>query len=244
MSFGKWIGGGLGWALGGPIFGVIGFVVGAAFDGATNKSGNPQGAGYSSSKTTRGDFMASLIVLTAAVMKADGVVVRSELDFVKKFLTRSFGNDAAADAVKMLRDVLKKDIPVNEVSAQVGHHLDYSSRLQLLHYLFGIAGADGKTVLSEVQLIQQIAQGMGISTADFNSIKAMFYSDTHMAYSVLGLSPDASNEEIKKAYKKMAVQYHPDKVSYLGEDVQQDAKEKFQKINEAYENLKKQRGFA
>lgn len=243
MSLGKWIAGGLGWAFFGPIGGILGFLVGSAFDGNvtahTQRTGTP-----GQRQTTRGDFMVSLIVLTAAVMKADGVIKKSELEFVKQYFKRSFGAEAAADAVKMLRDVLKQQIPVQDVSRQIGQHLDYSSKLQMLHYLFGISSADGQTKLSEVELIQQISNYMGIGTSDFNSIKSMFYSDTHVAYSILGISPDATNEEIKKAYRKMAVEYHPDKVSYLGEDVQQTAKEKFQKINQAYESLKKERGFA
>jgi DnaJ like chaperone protein len=113
-----------------------------------------------------------------------------------------------------------------------------------MHYLFGISAADGHTNKAEVDLIQLIANYMGVRSSDFNSIKSMFYSDTHAAYSILGVSPNASEAEIKKAYRKMAVEYHPDKVSYLGEDVQQAAKEKFQKINQAYEAIKKERSFA
>jgi DnaJ like chaperone protein len=139
--------------------------------------------------------------------------------------------------------VLKQQIPVQDISRQIGQHLDYSSKLQLLHYLFGISSSDGQTKLNEVELIKQISGYMGVGASDFNSIKSMFYSDTHMAYSILGLQPNATNDEIKKAYRKMAVEYHPDKVSYLGEDIQNSAKEKFQKINEAYESLKKERGF-
>lgn len=242
MSLGKWIAGGLGWAFFGPIGGILGFLAGTVFEGNTFLSGNNQQQQVKGA-TTRGDFMVSLIVLTAAVMKADGKVMKAELEFVKQYLLRSFGQEAATDAVRMLRDILKQDIPVSEVSKQIGQNLDYSSRLQLLHYLFGISSADGSTQLSEVEVIKDIAFYMGISTSDFNSIKSMFYSDTHVAYSILGIGPDATNEEIKKAYRKMAVEYHPDKVSYLGEDVQKSAKEKFQKINEAYESLKKERGF-
>jgi DnaJ like chaperone protein len=241
MSLGKWIAGGLGWAFFGPIGGIVGFLVGSAFDGS-NQTHIPKGAS-SSGQTTRGDFMVSLIVLTAAVMKADGAVKKSELEFVKQYLNRSFGAQAASDGIKMLRDVLKQQIPVQDISRQIGQHLDYSSKLQMLHYLFGISSADGQTKLNEVELIKLISEYMGIGISDFNSIKSMFYSDTHVAYSILGINPDASNDEIKKAYRKMAVEYHPDKVSYLGEDIQKTAKEKFQKINQAYESLKKERGF-
>ncbi|MGE4289069.1 MAG: DnaJ domain-containing protein [Salinivirgaceae bacterium] len=241
MSLGKWIAGGLGWAFFGPIGGIVGFLVGSAFEG-TNQSGIPKGASPSG-QTTRGDFMVSLIVLTAAVMKADGTIKKAELEYVKKYLLRSFGQEAATDAIRMLRDVLKQQIPVQDISRQIGQHLDYSSKLQLLHYLFGISSSDGQTKLNEVELINQISGYMGVGASDFNSIKSMFYSDTHIAYSILGLQPNATNDEIKKAYRKMAVEYHPDKVSYLGEDIQNSAKEKFQKINEAYESLKKERGF-
>lgn len=242
MSLGKWIAGGLGWAFFGPIGGILGFLVGTAFDSddLQKRVGPNRGA----SSTTKGDFMVSLIVLTAAVMKADGKVVKSELEFVKKYLHRSFGTEAATDAIRMLRDVLKQQIPVQQVSTQIGQNLDYSSRLQLMHYLFGISAADGHTNKAEADLIQLIANYMGVRSSDFNSIKSMFYSDTHAAYSILGVDPKASNNDIKKAYRKMAVEYHPDKVSYLGEDVQNAAKEKFQKINEAYEAIKKERNFA
>ncbi len=239
MSLGKWIAGGLGWAVFGPIGGILGFLVGSAIEGSTAISGK----GQKKRVTTRGDFMVSLIVLTAAVMKADGKVKKAELDFVKQYLLRSFGKDAANDAIKMLRDVLKKDIPVSEVSKQIGQNLDYSSKLQLLHYLFGISSADGITNRKEVELIMAISNYMSINTSDFNSIKSMFYSDTNAAYSILGISPNATEDEIKKAYRKMAVEYHPDKVSYLGEDVQKSAKEKFQKISHAYESIKKERSF-
>lgn len=239
MSLGKWIAGGLGWAFFGPIGGILGFLVGSAFDGTQKFTNSTQHQG---GNTTKGDFMVSLIVLTASVMKADGVIKKAELDYVKKYLVRSFGQDAATDAIRMLRDILKQEIPVADVSRQVGQHLDYSSKLQLLHYLFGISSSDGHTHIKEVEVIQLIANHMNISSHDFSSIKAMFYNDTNVAYSILGVTKDASNDEIKKAYRKMAVEYHPDKVSYLGEDVQKSAKEKFQKIADAYEAIKKERG--
>jgi DnaJ like chaperone protein len=240
MKYAKWIGGGLGWVItASPIGGILGFLIGSAFDGLSQSE---SATTIHRTSTTRGDFMVSLIVLTAAVMKADGKVTRGELDFVKQYLLRAFGREAATDGVRMLRDVLKQEIPIDQVSRQIGQNLDYSSRLQLLHYLFGISSADGVTHRSEVEVIRTISGYMGVSVSDFNSIKSMFYSDTHIAYSILGLEPNATDEEIKKAYRKMAIEYHPDKVAYLGEDVQHSAKEKFQKINEAYETIKKERG--
>ena len=187
----------------------------------------------------------SLVVLTAAVMKADGKVTQAELNYVKQFFVRQFGVEAATDGIRMLRDVLKQQIPVYEVSRQIGQMLNYSSRLQLIDYLFGISNADGSVQANESSVIEVIARNMGISDTDFNSIKSMFVKqDADSAYKILGISPSATDDEVKKAYRKMAVENHPDKVAYLGEDVQRAAKEKFQKINEAYEAIKKQRGFS
>lgn len=237
-SFAKWLGGGLGWVLGGPIGGLLGFLVGSAVDSASSVSYKSTG---SSTSTARGDFGLSLLVLVAAVMKADGKVVKSELDYVKQFFVRQFGPEAARQATVMLRDLLKQDIPLEDVCRQIGRNMDYSSRLQLLHLLFNISVADGHVNASETELIGRISGYLGISASDFTSIKNMFVPDTDALYKILEVQPDASNEEIKKAYRKMAMKYHPDKVSHLGEEFRKSADEKFRKVNEAYEKLKKER---
>ncbi|WP_321375892.1 TerB family tellurite resistance protein [uncultured Draconibacterium sp.] len=242
-KFGKWIGGGLGWALGGPLGAIIGFTVGAMVDGGKEAVKHGATSGYSR-RTTTGGYVMSLLVLVAAVMKADGKVLKSELDYVKKFMVHNFGEDSAQEAIKMLRDLLQQTIPVNEVCNQIKANMNYSARLQLVHFLFGIAQADGEVDVSEQKLITHICNQMGISNADFESIQAMFVPNTDGDYKILEIEPSASNEELKKAYRKMAMKYHPDKVSNLGEDVQNAAKEKFQKVNQAYENIKKERKIA
>lgn len=233
--YGKWIGGGLGWAFGGPIGGILGFIFGSMYDGM-------QSGAYEYRTTQRGDFSVSLMVLAAAVMRADGKVMRSELSYVRMFFERNFGPEEAGKNLYLLKEILKQDINLREVCMQIQTYMEYASRLQLIHFLFGIAQSDGKFDPREVNVIQQIAQYLNISQPDFDSIKAMFIKDTKSAYKILEITPDASNDEIKKAYRKMAVKYHPDKVSHLGEDVQNAAKVKFQKVSEAYEQIKKERG--
>lgn len=236
--FGKWLGGGLGFVMGGPIGGLLGFLVGSMVDSSTG-----QQTAYSKhdTRTNHGAFGVSLIVLIAAVMKADGKVVKSELDYVKQFFVRQFGRDSAADATIMLRDLLKKDIPLPEVCQQISQYMDYSSRLQLLHLLFNVSLADGSIHASETVMIEKISGYLGISSGDFISIKNMFVQETDSAYKILETERSATNEEIKKAYRKMAMKYHPDKVSHLGEDFKKSADEKFKKVNEAYEKIRKER---
>ena len=117
-KFNKWLGGGLGWAFLGPLGGLLGFALGAMLDGSDN---NPAFQGQrSSGPTTKGDFLSSLIVLIAAVMKSDGRVLKSELDFVKQYFVQSFGQEAAAEALQVLKKVLDQNIPVEGISRQVG----------------------------------------------------------------------------------------------------------------------------
>ena len=234
-GFGKWIGGGLGWAFGGPIGGLLGFAIGAVIDSVEVKK-------IDTMPTTAGDFMISLLVLMAAVMKADGKIMKSELDYIKTYLLRNFGEDDTAEALKVLKEILNKPIPLADVCNQIRSHTDYSSRLQLLHLLFGIALADGVISKDELIIIDEITARLGINTADLDSIKSMFIEQTDWAYKVLEIDKTATNEEIKKAYRKIALKNHPDKVAYLGEDIRKAANEKFQKVNEAYEKVKKERG--
>lgn len=235
-KYGKWIGGSLGWAFGGPIGALMGFFLGAVVDSVNMVNTSTQ-------TTQPGDFTASLIVLTAAIMKADGKIMKSELTYVKAFFIENFGLDETAYKLKILKELLEKDIDVSAVCSQISNYMDYSSRLQLLHFLFGLANADGNIDYREEHLINEISLKLNISPHEYDSIKAMFVADTEKYYKILEIDKNATNEEIKKAYRKMAVKYHPDKVTHLGERYQKAANEKFQQVNLAYNALKKERGF-
>ena len=240
VKFGKWVGLGLGWALGGPIGGILGLAVGSIFDTGTNVvTGHERGT---RTQTLRGDYAASLLVLTAAVMKADGRVMKSELDYVKRYFVTRFGSATANEAVVMLRDILKQEIPLRDVANQLGQRLDYALRLEMLHFLYGIASADGSVSEQEIQIIQNIAGYMSVTDSDYQSISAMFVSQTDSAYKILEIEPTSSDEDVKKAYRSMAMKYHPDKVSHLGEDFKKVAHEKFRKVQAAYDQIKKERG--
>jgi len=246
-KFLKWIGGGLGWAAGGPIGALIGFAFGSMIDSMTTGEyaydrQQPQYPPGRKPQTQPGDFKISLLVLSAAVMKSDNRILKSELDFVKRFLINQFGVEEAEQQLLALREIVKQSFDLNAVTGQIRRYMEHSARLQLLHFLFGISLADGQAHPEELKTIELISQALGISRADLESIRAMFVKDATSAYKILENTPDATDEEVKKAYRKMALKYHPDRVSTLGEDVQRAAKVKFQELQAAYEAIKKQRG--
>lgn len=246
MGYNKWIGSGLGWAFGGPIGGVIGFAIGAMLDHMQPqlqlKEGDPRYQ-RTTQNTTGGDLTMSLVVLTAALMKADGKVTQRELDHVRQFFSRQFGPAQAGQLLMVLRDVLKREIPINDVCEQIRQNMSHAVRLQLMHYLIGLANSDGTIERSEFDMLRRIGHLMGVSDKDLGSLNAMFRSsDPSSAYKILEIEPSATDDEVKKAYRLMAKKYHPDKVAQLGEDVQKAATEKFKKVQEAYETIQKKRG--
>ncbi len=249
MSFGKWIGGALGWAMGGPIGGMIGFAIGAmaddkSFKGVRTGEQQQTQTNYRQYRhqTQSGDFASALIVLSAAVMRADNRLLKSELDFIREFYTKQFGSAAAAQHIGVLKELLQKEIPLREVCEQIRHFMEHPMRLQLLYYLFGIAKADGNVDKAEMQIIETIANYLGLNAKDYESLKAMHYKDSESAFKILEIEPSAADDEVKKAHRKMAMKYHPDKVRGLGEQHEKSAQEKFIKVQDAYEQIKKERG--
>ena len=244
-KYGKWLGAGLGWAFGGPIGAIFEYGIGSLLDGKSKikldseQGYSGQGARY---QTGAADFNRALLVLAAAVMKSDGKVVKAELDYVKKFLLQQFSASHTQEMVLALRDILKQDIPVQSVCFQIKFNMQHAMRLQLLHFLFGIAKADGEVHAYEIDVLEQIGSALGISQKDFESIKAMFYEETESAYKILEIEKSATDAEVKKAYRKMAVKFHPDKVAELGEEHIKAAQAKFLKVQEAYDKIKKERG--
>jgi len=251
-NFTKWLGAGLGFTLGGPIGAAIGFAVGSFVDGFSEKDINQEKIDYERNRQSRGsrnsvdtqsgDFEMSLLVLASIVIKSDGKIDQRELDYVRSQFVSMYGKERANNAFKLFKGIIKKKISARQVSIQIRENMTHASRLQLLHFLFGIAKADGFVAESEVEEIRKIAGYLYINQRDFESIKAMFYDASENAYKILEIDKTASNDEVKSAYRKMAKKFHPDKVQDLGEEHVKGAKEKFQNIQSAYEKIKKERG--
>jgi len=261
MSFAKWIGGALGWSFGGPIGAIIGLALGGFVDNLTD-SGTPligdrqsgrqrdtyrktpnYGQRTSRSQTQSGDFEVSLLILASIVIKADGKQDQRELDFVRQQFTNMYGKDRANKAFELFKRVSKQNISTRQVCLQIRQMMDHASRLQLLHFLFGIAKADGLVTEDELRQIYTITGYLGISNRDYESIKAMFYNSSDNAYKILEIDKSVSDTEVKKAYRTMAKKYHPDRVGHLGKEHQEGAEAKFRQVQEAYEHIQKERGF-
>lgn len=220
---------------------------------------------------SQGEFIDALMQLTAVVIKADDQMLKSELDYVKQYLLKNIGARHTQKAILDLRDYLKQDIDVESLCRNIGQKSSLQERLLILQFLFGLAKADGNIDQKEVQEIQRIATFMGIPSSTFEALKSMFlgygYSSGYQQYGygyggynsrqntytsssynldddykILEVSSDASDEDVKKAYRKAAMKHHPDRVSHLGEEARKAAEEKFAKVNEAYNRIKKSRG--
>ena len=232
---------------------ILAFIIASLFESGRTQQKRGQGrqGGFAQDpfefyrqSSSKYDIPTMLMALSATVMKADGKVLKAELDYVKQFFSQQFGNQFNSRHLQVLKQFLDSDrIPLNEICSDIRNRMPAEVCAQLVHYLFGIAKADGNVAESELKSIENIATLLGVSGQEFTSLKNMFYRDINSDYKILGITSSASNEEIKKAYRKMAITHHPDKVASMGEEYQKGAKEKFLKIQEAYENIKKKRGF-
>ena len=216
MSAAKWLLGGLGFVLGGPIGALIGVVIAKVFESTAALPGDNdsyserrEGANASSSRRTASasDIRVSLLVLIACVMKADGHVRKVELDVVKQFLVRNYGEQGALAALQMLKHILSQTFDTHEVCAQIAANVNYSTRLELVHFLLELANSDGDIATAEKQVIDQIAYSLRLSDADYQSLVALYQKaqDPNWAYQALEISPECTDEEVKKAYRRNEV---------------------------------------
>lgn len=260
-SFTKWLFAGLGWAVGGPIGALFGYFLGRSISSATEQidTGSTTHRGPYRNTGTQGDVNAALMVLIAAVLKADGDVKRSELDYVKRFLLQNYGEERGKEMLQVLKQMVEKDIPIDQVCYQIKVNTDYTTRYHMVDFLFGIGAADGEFSQAETTMLRLIAQYLGIAQSDYISIYERHVGSSYSGYSgssrntsstsytkdpyrVLGIESTATDDEVKKAYRRMAMKYHPDRVAGMSEEIQRNAAEQMKEINEAYESIKQRRG--
>jgi len=256
MGFAKWIGGFLGVALGGGVLGALaGYALGAAFDAIT-ASGDESSTDSTQrvrreQQGARNGFLFSLLVLSAHIIQADGKIMHSEMECVRKFLRASFGETAVRQGDDVLRKLFEKRKAVGQAEwnriiqqscGEMCQVMTAEQRLQLLGFLCEIAKADGNIDPEEVNQLHLLAQYLHLEPAYVDQLLNLGSTTLEDAYKVLGVSPDASDDEVKKAYRKLALQYHPDKVASLGDDVKAAAEKKFKELGAAKDRIWAARG--
>ena len=224
---------------------IIGFLLGSVFEGmGKTRSSTRTIFNQPKKEVSPADFELNLLSLASLVIKADGQVNQSELDYVRKYFVQVYGKEHANASFKVFNEVVKKrEVSAVKIATFLRPRMRYESRLQMIHFLFSIANADGHVSELEVREINTISGYLGINHRDYESIKAMFFSNPDSAYKILEIEKTATIPDIKKAYRTMVKKYHPDKLQHMDEGYRKGAEEKFKKVQEAYEQLQKERGF-
>ena len=189
------------------------------------------------------DFELHLISLCSIVIKADGSVTQQELDYVRQYFLSTYGKEKANAIFRTFNEVVRKrEVSAQRICSYLNQRTRYEVRLQLIHFLFGIAGADGGVSSVEVEKLREIAGYLRLGPRDFESIKAMFFESADTAYTILEIERSATDDQVKKAYRTMAKKYHPDRVNTQDEAIRKGAEEKFKQVQKAYEQIQKERG--
>ncbi|WP_339608965.1 TerB family tellurite resistance protein [uncultured Planktosalinus sp.] len=238
----RWLGALLGFIFFRFLGAIIGYIIGSILEYLGKNS-----RVYTSSQSNRvtpADFELNLLSLASLVIKADGKVSQQEMQFVQTYFVQAYGKERANATFKTFNEVVKKrEVSAKNVCDYLRMRTRYESRLQIIHFLFNIAQADGHVSELEVHKIKEISGLLAVGFRDFESIKAMFFKNPDSAYKILEIEKTATVPEIKAAYRKMAKKYHPDKLQHMDEAYRKGAEDKFRKVQEAYEQIQKERGF-
>lgn len=221
---------------------VVGFLIGSYIDSLSRKGSKSIFGGPTQQSVSPADFELHLLSLCSIVIKADGQVSQRELDYVRQYFLSTYGKEKANAIFRTFNEVVKnREISAEKICGILTQRTRYEVRLQLLHFLFGIARSDGSIGNAEVDKIREIAGYLKVGRHDFESIMAMFIKSADNAYKILEIEKSATDEEVKKAYRTMAKKYHPDRVNTEDEAIKKGAEEKFKEVQKAYEEIQAER---
>lgn len=266
---GKLLGGALGLVLGGPIGGIVGVALGHRLDRRGGQRFAPHMLfGGTRRERRQGAFFATTFSVMGYLAKVDGRITEREIELAEKVMARmELSAEMRELAIQLFNEGKQEDFPVDAVLEQFRR---LCRRNLMLIWMFieiqmAAAYADGEPNAAERNLLIHICGQLGVSEQDFIRLEQMIRAQRHTsggyrdsgrrtaparttladAYALLNLSPDAGVDEIKKSYRRMMNQHHPDKLVAKGlpEEMMKLASHKTHEIKTAYEQIRRQRGF-
>ena len=236
--WGKILGGATGFAFGGPIGALLGGVAGHALDKIKTKKKLPE-----ETALKQIGFTIGVIVLSAKMAKADGKVTEDE---IRAFKEKINVPDSEIKNVAKLWDQAKKTTDGFQIYArQIANLLEKNSSVleELLKLLIIIALADGKITIPEIKYLKEVGNIFGFSEECFERIYSSKSGVSSDPYQILGISRDASIDEIKQKWKQLAINHHPDRLISQGipEDLIHKSTSRLKEINNAWDTIQNKR---
>lgn len=235
-------GAGLGWFIGGP----LGAIVGAALQHALSQSDQVRIEEDRAPTNEETIFVANLVAIMTRICMADGHISKEERAVIHRFFEQSLGYSGRELLIidAMIDETNRRNPDLTQICLAFKRFANHEQRLILLDLAYNIATVDHVVTAGEEQAINELVSALGITAEEHSRIRARHaVAKRNDHYAVLGLDPTAGKEEIKKAYRALAIQYHPDKVVHLGKELADFAHVKFQEINDSYQAIRKERGF-
>jgi DnaJ like chaperone protein len=246
--FGKIMGGSVGFMLGGPIGALVGVSLGHALIDDKTRAGYAEQGRLTGQEQRQAVFFTAMFAMLGKMAKADGRVCESEIQVVNSFMHDKLRLDPVTQkfAMQVFNEAKDNSTPFEDYARQFGQVFQGEQQLRMMFYemLFSVALADGVLHPAEEKILRAAPPLLGLHADIYDTVKRQFVSDLSHYYAILGLDDGADMSSVKKAYRKLVTEYHPDKVVSKGlpEDFVKFAEEKFREINEAYEAIQKAKG--
>jgi DnaJ like chaperone protein len=260
---GKIIGGTVGFMFGGPLGMIAGAVFGNVFDhaprqgsnarasfGQQSNSGSPFTSGNAANSQQQAQmvFFVGAFSMLAGIASADGDISIAERMKVEEFIRKDLRLDpqSSAIAMKVFETAGSSSGSFDQFAAQFYDNFKHNRQMMelMIDIFYRVSYADGRLSTAEESLIDQAGRTFQVNRERMSTIKQQYgtgkAAGSTRSFAVLGLEPSASNDEIKRSYRKLVSEYHPDKISSKGlpEEFIVFASDKFREIQAAYEELR------
>lgn len=230
MKYEKWLGAGLGFVVSGsPLGAVIGFGAGKLLE-------KKDGKGFFATAHTS-DFEVNILQLAVAVIQTEKGVTHSEINFVRDFWQTQFGEEFLEEKMSVFNHLLQKKYDTKKACVDLYNMSEVATRHQLIYFLFDLAECDKPLSEKERQMISAIAGWLNINRIDFEKIEHSRNPQPLTVFDILGVNETDSTAHIRTQYRKLVLQYHPDKHPNLTENERKKMEQKLQEIHEAYQQI-------